>query len=119
MAVLIVTSNPELIEVLDQLVDPMLNYTDAGYDEFWCIAIEPYTCPSCKTLVSHAQVYDHYIVIWEERDDDTILEVARTIQEESPEMNPRIVHYNRNDGPCVEFYEAARRGWADEITHGP
>jgi|SRR6185503_18148143 len=116
MGTVIVTNNPALIEALDQLVDPMLNYTDAGYDDFWCVAINPYTCAGCNQLISHAQVGDHFIVIWEEKDDDTILEVASGLKR--AEMNPRIVNYNRNDGPCVEFYEAIRRGWVDEFPHG-
>lgn len=115
MATLIVTDNPAIIEALDEIVDPMLNYTHQSYDDFWCVAIEPYRCPECKQLISHAQVWDHLIVIWEEKDDDTILEIAASLK--IMKMNPRIINYNRNDGPCVEFYEAFRRGWLGNDPH--
>lgn len=112
MAVLIVTDNPAIIEALDELVDPILNYTHESYDDFWCIAITPYNCPGCKQLISHAQVGDHLIVIWEEKDDETILYIAAELKKETG-FNPRIVNYNRNDGPCIEFKEAYRRGLID------
>ena len=115
MGTVVVTDNPALIEALDKLVDPMLNYTHPSYDDFWCITINPYRCPGCQQIISHAQVGDHFIVIWEEKDDESILEVASSLK--SMQMNPHIVNYNRDDGPCVEFYEAVRRGWIDADPH--
>lgn len=115
MGVIIVTDDPDFIEFLDQFVDPDLDYSDPSYDDYWCVSITSYLCPGCNDLISHAQVGNHLIVIWEEKDDDAILEVARTLKEVG--MDPRIINYKRDDGPCIEFYEACKRGLIDIDAH--
>lgn len=113
MATVIITNNPELIDFLDQLVDPDLDYSDDKYDDYWCINIQPFMC-HCGNVVAYAQCGNHLIIIWEDRDDNGILEIAEVLKED---YDPRIVKYNRFLGPCIEFSEAAKRGMIEGITH--
>lgn len=115
MSTVILTNNPELIRFLDQYVDPDLDYSGEDYDNYWCIDIKPFVCDHCGSLVAYAQCGNHLIVIWENKDDDSILEVAAALVEE---YDPRIVRYNRILGPCMEFNEAVKRGLLQGISHG-
>ena len=114
MSTVVITNNPQLIEFLDQLVDPDLDYTSDDYDNYWCINIQPFMCDHCGSIVAYAQCGNHLIVIWENRDDQEILEVAEALKED---YDPRIVRYNRLLGPCIEFKEAIKRGMIEGISH--
>jgi hypothetical protein len=111
----IVTNDPKIIEKLDQLVDPNLDYSGSDYDNYWCISITPFKCGGCGSMVEHAQCGNHLIVIWEEKDSDGILEVADALKDD---YDARIVRYNRNLGPCIDYEEAIKRGMIETITHG-
>lgn len=111
----IITNDPHIIELLDEFVDPNLDYSGEEYDNYWCISITPFKCGGCGNLVEYAQCGNHLIVIWEEKDSDGILEVAEILKEE---YDARIVRYNRNLGPCIEYEEAIKRGLIGGIEHG-
>lgn len=114
MPTVIITNNPSLIDFLDQLVDPDLDYTDDKYDDYWCINIQPFTCDHCGNIVAYAQCGNHLIIIWESRDETGILEVAEALKED---YDPQIMKYNRYLGPCIEFNEAVKRGMIEGISH--
>lgn len=114
MSTVIITNNPGVIKFLDQLVDPDLDYTDDTYDNYWCINIKPFVCGNCGSIVAYAQCGNHLIVIWEHKDDDSILEVAAVLKDD---YDTRIVKYNRYLGPCIEFSEAVKRGMIGGISH--
>lgn len=115
MSIVIVTNHPELIEFLDELVD--LDYSDDEFDNYWCIQIKPFQCQGCGNIVTHAQCGNHFIVIWENKDDQSLLEVAAVLQSGENNYEPYIHRYNRILGPCVKYEDAVKRGWLDELTH--
>lgn len=106
VAVTIVTNIPEIIEVLDEIVD--LDYTADIYDEYWCINIQPFKC-NCGQVVAYAQCGAHSIIIWEHKDDENLLLLAAEFQRLG--FDPNIIHYNRYLGDCVEFNKAVELGW--------
>lgn len=115
MNIVVITNNPHLIEALDQLVDPDLDYSDQKFDNYWCINIKPFVCKGCGNVVAYAECGNHLIVIWEYKDDDGILEVAEALKED---YDARIIRYDRFLGPCIDFEEAVKRGLIVGITHG-
>lgn len=115
MSTVIVTNLPEIIEFLDQVVD--LDYSGDEYDDYWCININPFQCGGCGSVVAYAQCGNHFIIIWREKDEDSILELASALKDSDDDYDPRIVQYNRILGPCVEFQDAVKHGWISEITH--
>lgn len=117
MGLVILTNNPELIEFLDQFVDPGLDCSGDEYDHYWCINIKPFVCGGCGSIVAYAQCGNHFIIIWEKKDDDDLIELAKILQSSVPDYEPRVVKYNRILGPCIEYNEAVKRGMIEGITH--
>lgn len=117
MGTIIVTSDPQLIEFLDTLVDADLDYSGEEYDSYWCINIRPFVCENCGNIVAYAQCGEHFIIIWENQDDEAILETAKLLQSDGS-YDPRIVKYNRILGPCIEFNTAIKLGIINRISHG-
>lgn len=114
MPTVILTDHPKLIEFLDQFVD--LDYSGDEFDDYWCINIKPFKCANCNSIIAYAQCGNHFIIIWENKDDQTILEVAAALQSVD-DFDPRIVQYNRILGPCVKYEDAVERGWIENISH--
>lgn len=115
MSTVIITNHPGIIEFLDQFVE--LDYSSEEFDDYYCIQIKPFICNGCGNVVAYAQAGNHSIVIWEQKDDQTLLEVAAALQEVDNSYDPYIVHYHRILGPCVKYEDAVERGWIDELTH--
>lgn len=109
MGIVIVTDATELIEFLDQAVT--LDYSGPEFDEYWCINIKPFKCSNCEKLICYATAGPHFIIIWEEKDDEDMLNIAAELKEY--DMDPRILRYNRIIGPCVVFEDAIRHGWIE------
>lgn len=115
MSTIIITNLPGLIEALDEFVD--LDYSGEEYDNYWCIQIKPFKCGGCGNVVAYAQCGNHFIVIWENKDDQSILDTAAELQKEGNIYDPYIVQYNRILGPCVKYEDAVEHGWIEELTH--
>ena len=105
--IIIVTDEETIEEFLDQFIS--LDYTDEKYDRYWCINIKPFKCANCGDPICYAQCGSHFIIIWEEKDDENLLNIAAELQR--ADMDPRVVNYNRYLGPCVVFEDAVEHGW--------
>jgi hypothetical protein len=105
--IVIVTDHEQLIEFLDQAVT--LDYSGPEYDEYWCVNIKPFKCRNCDTVICYACAGAHFIIIWPEKDDEDMLNIAAELKD--CDMDPRIVRYNRIIGPCVTFEDAKKHGW--------
>jgi len=56
------------------------------------------------------------IVIWKEKDDDRLLEVAEVLKRDGS-YDPHVVSYNRILGPCITWEDAEELGWIESIQH--
>lgn len=89
------------------------HYDHDKYDEYWCINIKPFKCPGCNRAICYAVTGPHLILIWEEKDDETILDLANVLMKDG-NYDPRIVQYNRILGPCIEYEKAEQLGWLND-----
>lgn len=80
-------------EVADVEIDP------TGW---WCIKTSPFPCPhpDC-TFVALYSTAMHRIIVWPEKDDDRLLDLAVKLQ--AVERNPRVVEYEVSMGPCISY----------------
>lgn len=117
MGTIIVTDNPSVIEFLDQFVETNLDYSDEKFDNYWCINIKPFICNGCGHIIAYAQCGDHFIIIWEKKDDDNLIDIAANLQVNS-DYDPHVVRYKRFLGPCIEYYAAIELGLLGSISHG-
>lgn len=99
---IIITDDPAIIEALERIVTH--DYTDDEYDDYWYIAINPHQC-TCGEYIESYCTFTHDHVIWEEKDDEWLLKVAIALQKVG-HNETRVMKYNRNIGPCMEFYDA-------------
>lgn len=113
----LITNDPQIIAFLDQFVDHDLDFSEPEYDEWYCINISPFKCSDCGAMVCYAQVGTHLIIIWPNKDDETILELAQLLMEDD-DYDPRIVKYNRILGPCISYAKAEELGWISSLSHG-
>lgn len=100
-----ITDDPAIIDMLEHFVD--LDYSDLEYDDWYCIQIKPMRC-SCGEVVTFASDDLHMILIWQDKDDDKLLELAIILRE--GDFEPFIVNYTHLFGPCIEFEDAVRLG---------
>lgn len=113
MAVIILTNDPELAQLFHEEIEEETD--DKDYEDFYCINIKPFNCVNCGKVIAYAMAGPHLIIVWEHKDDEMLLAIAHFLQKSN--YDPRIVTYKKMLGPCVEFEEAAKRGWIEEITH--
>lgn len=79
------------------------------YDGFWYLRMNNLKCKGCGHVMFSAEPDDnHDILVWEEKDDDYLLQIAA--QFKRAEMNPKIEEYKASLGPCVDFYDAVKAG---------
>jgi hypothetical protein len=83
-----------------------LDEIDEDDGPWFCLVAKPYYCPDCEQV----QKYLHIklpqqqivaIVVFDEKDDPHLLEMAITWQERN--KNPKIVKYNPNFGLCISL----------------
>lgn len=85
---------------------------DEGEDRsgWFCVRTDPFPCPapSCS-YVADFMTAAHLILVWEQRDDPSLLFHAQRAKE--VRRNPRIVGYEPFFGPSASYYawEAAGR----------
>jgi len=85
---------------------------DDGDDRsgWFCVRTDPFPCPaeSCS-YVADFMTAAHLILVWEQRDDPSLLFHAQRAKEVP--RNPRIVAYEPSFGPSASYYawEAAGR----------
>ena len=85
---------------------------DDGDDRagWFCVRTDPFPCPapSCS-YVADFMTAAHLILVWEQRDDPSLLFHAQRAKE--VRRNPRIVAYEASFGPSASYYawEAAGR----------
>jgi len=85
------------------------------YDGYYCINIKPFKCENCKTLICYAVVGPHLIVVWPDKDDNDLLQVAEALmKDEFDRYDPHIVTYHELFGPCVTWDKAKENGWIEE-----
>jgi hypothetical protein len=108
----IITNDPHLIEFLDQFVEANLDFSLDEYDDWYCIQIKPFKCVNCKELICYATTGPHYIIIWPERDDNDMLQLADLLMKDG-NYDPHIIHYNRIFGPCISWEQGMAIGWIE------
>jgi hypothetical protein len=77
---------------------------------WYCIATDPFPCPAAGcAFVARFMTAAHLVLVWEQRDDPTLLRQARRAQEVG--RNPRVAEYESRFGPSASYYawEAAGR----------
>ncbi|MBD0329426.1 MAG: hypothetical protein ICV64_04910 [Thermoleophilia bacterium] len=83
---------------------------DGDHSGWYCVGTDPFPCParSCS-FVAEFMTAAHLILVWEKRDDPTLLHHAQRAKEVG--RNPRVVEYQRSFGPSASYYawEAAGR----------
>jgi len=84
--------------------------TDDGstddFDGWYCIKTDPWPCGICGVVVFYATV-DHKIIVFPEKDDPKLLQLASWCQGDNPlgiNRNPKIVEYEKSMGPCISYY---------------
>jgi hypothetical protein len=86
-----------------ELVEVDIGDRNRDYAGWFCIATDPWECPNpaCDFVANHCTAM-HRVIVWPEKDDENILEVAAGAQKGG--RNPRIVEYEVEFGPCVSYY---------------
>lgn len=112
---IIYTGNlPDLLDVIDVIIEAEDTNHDRDFSDWFCIKIEAYNCPGCKKIVEHVTAGPmHMIVVFPTNDCDEILYVAQELIEIDSETNPRIIEFKETFGPCVTFEDAVRFHWID------
>lgn len=113
----IITDDPRLIKFLDNLMEDQeddLDFSHEMYDDYYCINIKPFKCNGCGRPVCYASAGPHLIIIWAEKDEDSILEIADLLMKDG-NYDPRIVKYNRILGPCITYEMALKNDWIGNI----
>lgn len=111
MPVVVVTSlPPALIELFRARAWSSLLHEwqedDLQYEGWYCINIKPAKCDGCGNVVAYLEPpHFHLIVVWQEKDDEKLLEFAVALEEQG--LEPRIETYHPILGSCVpwEFVE--------------
>ena len=86
------------------LEKPKLHNPYSEYEDWFCLKHDSYHCRVCGIHVSF--IHDNEtgkIVVWEEKDHPILLRLAAAAQRYG--MNPSIVAYEQNFGPCIPFDE--------------
>lgn len=75
---------------------------DDDLEGWWCLATAPFPCPAsgCEFVADYVTAA-HVIVVWPEKDDPTLLEIAAIAHRKG--RDPRPVEYQASMGPCVAF----------------
>lgn len=107
--------------VLDKTFVPSLDESvekddeNSQYDGYFCLNLDTQKCSGCGHYASYFEpIFFHYIVVWEEKDDEVLLKVAAKAKAVG-DKTCKIVEYESTLGDCVEFYEGVDRGmfpWA-------
>ncbi len=83
---------------------------DVDYSDWWCISTDPFECPypSCSFVANYSTAM-HRILVWAEKDDDRLLDLAVKLQ--AVDRHPRVVVYEQSMGPCLAYdlWEALHR----------
>lgn len=95
-------------------VDLDIDNSDTDLSGWWCIACDPFQCPGTNhggacTFVAHHATAAHHIVVWPEKDDPRMLDLAAIMLGKG--RNPKIVEYEVALGPCITYdqWEAMNR----------
>jgi len=90
---------PELEEVEELWEDD----GDSGRTGWFCVRTDPFHCPAAGcTFVADFMTAAHLILVWEGRDDPSLLWHAQRAMEVG--RNPRIVWYESGFGPSASYY---------------
>lgn len=75
---------------------------DVDYDGWFCISTSPFQCPApgCGFVAHHATAA-HRVLVWTEKDDDRLLDLAVKLQ--AVERHPKVVDYEVSMGPCLAY----------------
>lgn len=76
------------------------NEGNSEYDGYFCIKTDEYKC-ACRERTWHFIHCADKIVVWEEKDDNTLLHFAQMMKEMG--LNPRIIEYNVMLGKAVRW----------------
>lgn len=81
---------------------------DGDVVEGFCLKVDPIRC-ACSHLVEYLEAIPaHVILVWKEKDDDTLLSTAHQAQALGHDC--RIVDYSKKLGQGVDFYKACELG---------
>lgn len=94
-----VSITEDIVGTLERL-DTGQNYND--FEDWFCLKHKPRWCWSCEIEVGFMH-YERKIVIWPEKDHPELLSIAAKGMEYYPDQDFRIVQYEQNFGPCIEF----------------
>lgn len=83
---------------------------------WFCLACKPFFCSDCKRTQRYAHIYFDMatvpIVIFDEKDDDTLLMCAMHWQKEG--RNPRVVDYHPDFGLSITIHDLKKIVLNDE-----
>jgi hypothetical protein len=87
------------------------------YDGWFCIKLNaPPMCGQCGNNIEYAERdIDHRILVWEEKDEDTILNAAISMRKWK--FDPKIVEYEVRFGKCIPYDRAEAKGHTKWVTH--
>lgn len=75
---------------------------DKDFGGWFCIATKPYPCPADCGFIAHHATAGHKILVWPEKDDPELLELAGVMMEKG--RDPRVVEYAPELGPAISYY---------------
>lgn len=99
-----------LLEPVDELESTLdAGDDDTDYSGWHCISTDPFRCPAegCTFVADFATAY-HLIVVFSERDDPRLLDLASIMKARG--RNPKIVEYEPGFGPCITYDQWEARG---------
>lgn len=81
---------------------------DSDYEGFFCLGLDPSVC-ACGHIQEYFEpLLYHAILVWEEKDDPILLEVAAAAKRLG--QDARIIEYKKELGDALDFYQAYRAG---------
>jgi len=89
------------LETVNRAIGPDEGSVD--YDGYYCIQTVPHRCNCSPNRPWTFVHYDKKVVIWEEKDDDAILDVAREFKNHN--YDPKIIEYKPIFGKAIEWAE--------------
>lgn len=88
----------------DLAIDEQLEEPGELFEDWWCVATEPFPCPAegCDFVAEHVTAA-HRIVVWADQDDRWLLTCCTDAKQWG--RNPRIVRYEASMGAAINYYE--------------